>query len=66
MLYYISLLLLLIHYSLGQYSVLKASEDDDEVPPPVPVYNPTGVQEYSELRREGEVSITINKIPNIQ
>uniref|UniRef100_A0A1X7T6Q0 Uncharacterized protein n=1 Tax=Amphimedon queenslandica TaxID=400682 RepID=A0A1X7T6Q0_AMPQE len=36
----------------GQYSVLRANNDD--TPPPVPAYNPNGVQEYSELRREGE------------
>ncbi|XP_019859131.1 PREDICTED: uncharacterized protein LOC109587331 [Amphimedon queenslandica] len=38
----------------GQYSVLRASDDDDDTPPPVPAYNPNGVQEYSELKREGE------------
>uniref|UniRef100_A0A1X7SR59 Uncharacterized protein n=1 Tax=Amphimedon queenslandica TaxID=400682 RepID=A0A1X7SR59_AMPQE len=31
-----------------------ASDGDDDAPPPVPAYNPNGVQEYSELRREGE------------
>uniref|UniRef100_A0A1X7SW56 Uncharacterized protein n=1 Tax=Amphimedon queenslandica TaxID=400682 RepID=A0A1X7SW56_AMPQE len=36
-----------------QYSVLRASDDDD-TPPPVPAYNPNGVQEYYELKREGE------------
>ncbi|XP_019862271.1 PREDICTED: uncharacterized protein LOC100632815, partial [Amphimedon queenslandica] len=44
----------LIQYTLGEYSVLRASDDDDDTPPPVPAYNPNGVQEYSELRREGE------------
>uniref|UniRef100_A0A1X7SMF3 Uncharacterized protein n=1 Tax=Amphimedon queenslandica TaxID=400682 RepID=A0A1X7SMF3_AMPQE len=49
----IYILLFDIQYSLGQYSVLRASDDDD-TPPPVPAYNPNGVQEYSELKREGE------------
>ena len=39
----------------GQYSVLRG-DDDDDIPPPVPpAYNPDGVQEYSVLKREGEV-----------
>lgn len=37
----------------GQYSLLRG--DDDDIPPPVPAYNPDGVQEYSVLKREGEV-----------
>ena len=40
----------------GQYSVLRGDDDDDDIPPPVPpAYNPDGVQEYSVLKREGEV-----------
>ncbi|XP_019851987.1 PREDICTED: uncharacterized protein LOC109581925 [Amphimedon queenslandica] len=42
-------------HRFSQYSVLKASDDDgDDTPPPIPAYNPNGVQEYSKLRREGE------------
>ena len=35
--------------------MLRGDDDDDDIPPPVPAYNPDGVQEYSVLKREGEV-----------
>ena len=35
-----------IKYSLGQYSVVRAIDNDDD--PPVLPYNPEGVHKYSE------------------